>query len=70
MIRHVFGEDVVTLPVVPDGNVVCFAFRDGPPAIHFERLVTVAFELRRTLGLDFPRYVRRLSPDWRRLTTP
>jgi len=70
MIRQVFGDDVLTLPVSPDGNVVTFAFRDGHPNVDFETLVTAAFELRRSLGLDFPRYLLRLSPDWRRLASP
>jgi spermidine synthase len=68
MIRQVFGETVLTLSVRVDGNVIAFAFRDGPPAVEPESLAPVAFELRRETGLDFPRYMQRLARDWRRRT--
>jgi spermidine synthase len=62
-IRQVFGDDVLTLPVRPDGNVIVFAFRDGRPAMRFEKLARIALDLRRSLGLDFPRYLRRLRQN-------
>lgn len=68
MIRQVFGEQVLMLPVRPDGNVIAFAFRDGPPAVHPESLASLAFRLRHSMGLDFPRYMQRLAQDWRRRT--
>lgn len=63
-IRAVFGDDFVTLQVRPDGNVIVFAFKEGRPDIDLEQLAATAADLKRRLGLDFPRYVRRIAPDW------
>lgn len=64
-IRTVFGDDIVTLQVRPDGNVIVFAFKERLPAIDWEQLEATAADLKRRFGLDFPRYVRRIAIDWR-----
>jgi spermidine synthase len=63
-IRAVFGDEFMTLQVRPNGNVIVFAFKEHPhPEIDWERLGTVAVALKRSFGLDFPNYVRRLALD-------
>jgi spermidine synthase len=66
MIRQVFGDDVLTLPVRSDGNLIVFAFRGGCPAVRLANFASDALELKHSLGLDFPHYIRRLARDWQR----
>jgi hypothetical protein len=51
-----------------DGNLIVFAFRGGCPAVRLATFARDALELQHSLGLDFPRYVRRLARDWKRRT--
>lgn len=61
-IRAVFGSDVMTLQVRPNGNVIVLAFKELPrPEIGWERLGLTAANLKRQFDLDFPRYVRRFA---------
>jgi spermidine synthase len=69
-IRQVFGEQWLTLPVRPDGSIIVFAFKDELPVAPFEGLAAIAPELRREFGLDFPRYVQRLTRAWQRRAQP
>jgi hypothetical protein len=55
----------MTLQVRPDGNLIVFAFKKRPPEIDWEQLAAAAVDLKRTFGLDFPRYVRRIALDWK-----
>jgi spermidine synthase len=64
-IRTVFGDEILTLQVKPDGNVIVFAFKECRPEIDWEYLEATAVDLKRRLGLDFPRYVRRIALDWK-----
>jgi spermidine synthase len=64
-IRTVFGDDIMTLQVRPDGNVIVFAFKERRPEIDWEQLEATAVDLKRRFSLDFPRYVRRIAIDWR-----
>jgi spermidine synthase len=64
-IRHAFGDDVMTLQVRPDGNVIVFAFKECRPTVHWEQLEAAALDLKGRFGLDFPKYVRRLALDWK-----
>lgn len=60
-IRTVFGQAVVTLRARQEDNVIVFAFKKRFPVDECERLERTALELKRHLGLDFPRYVRRMA---------
>jgi hypothetical protein len=60
-IRTVFGQDVVALRGKQEDNVVVFAFKKRAPLPEWERLERTALELKRQLGLDFPRYARRMA---------
>jgi spermidine synthase len=64
-IRTVFGDDLMTLQVRPDGNVIVLAFKERPPEIDWEQLEVTAVGLKRKFGLDFPRYVRRMALNWK-----
>ncbi len=64
-IRDVFGDGLMTLQVRPDGNIIVFAFKEPRPQIDWEQLKATAIELRRRFGMDFPRYLRRIAPDWK-----
>jgi spermidine synthase len=69
-IRQAFGDDYLTLPVRPDGNVIVFAFRDGRPRRPLADVTAIARELQSALGLDFPRYIRRIAIEQRRRGAP
>lgn len=62
-IRAVFGDDFITLQRRPDSNVILLAFKERRPEIDWEQLAATAADLKRKLGLDFPRYVRRIALD-------
>jgi len=67
-IRSVFGNHLMTLQVRPDGNVIVFAFKERKPEIDGEQIVATAFRLKRRLGLNFPRYLRRIALNWKWLS--
>jgi len=60
-IRAVFGDEIMTLQVRPDGNLIVFAFKERRPEIDWEQLEVAAPGLKRKFGLDFPRYIRRIA---------
>jgi spermidine synthase len=60
-IRTVFGDDLLTLQVRPDGNLILFAFKERRPEPDWKQLEATATHLKRKFGLDFPRYVRRIA---------
>jgi spermidine synthase len=64
-IRTVFGDELLTLKVGPDGNVIVFAFKERHLEIDWEQLEVASVALKRKFGLDFPRYVRRIAINWR-----
>jgi spermidine synthase len=64
-IRTVFGDDILTLQVKPDGNLIVFAFKERRPEIDWEQLERTAVDLERKFGLDFPRYARRIALNWK-----
>jgi spermidine synthase len=65
MIRAVFGDEIMTLQVRPDGNLIVYAFKGRRPEIDWEQLEVAATELKRKFGLDFPRYTRRIAINWK-----
>jgi hypothetical protein len=64
-IRAVFGDEIMTLQVRPDGNLIVFAFKERHPHIDWDQLDATAPELGRKFGLDFPKYVRRIALNWK-----
>jgi spermidine synthase len=64
-IRDVFGDEFMTLQVRPDGNVIVFAFKERRPEPDWGQLEATAVDLKRTFGLDFPKYLQRIALDWK-----
>ena len=64
-IREVFGDELMTLQVGRNGNVIVFAFKERHTNIDWKRMAAAAAGLKREFGLDFPRYVWRLSLQWK-----
>ena len=64
-LRTVFGDEFMALQAKPDDNLILFAFKERRPELDWEQLATTAAGLKRKLGLDFPRYVRRIALDWK-----
>lgn len=64
-IRAVFGDEIMTLQVRPDGNVIVFAFKERHPELDWQQLQATAVDLKRKLGVDFPRYLRRIALNWK-----
>jgi spermidine synthase len=64
-LRAVFGDEIMTLQVRPDGNVIVFAFKERHPELDWERLEATAVDLKRKLGMDFPRYLWRIALNWK-----
>jgi len=64
-IRTVFGDDIMTLQVRPDGNLIVIAFKERRPEIDWEQMEIAATDLKRKLGLDFPTYIRRIAINWK-----
>jgi spermidine synthase len=64
-IRAVFGEEVLTLRVKPDGNLIAIAFKESRPTMDWQRLEAAAVDLKLRFGLNFPRYVRRIGINWK-----
>jgi spermidine synthase len=69
-LRQAFGDGYLTLPVRPDGNVIVFAFKEGRPHQTMTDIAAAALDLKRALGLDFPRYMRRIVVEQRRRGAP
>ena len=64
-IRKVFGDEIMTLQVRPDGNLIVFAFKERRSHIDWKQLETIGVDLKRRFELDFPRYVRRIAINWK-----
>ncbi len=64
-IRAVFGDDIVTMRVRQHRNVIALAFKKPLREPDWRRLESVAADLKRRFGLDFPRYARCIESDWK-----
>ncbi len=62
-IRQVFDTAFLTMRARPDANDIVLAFKDRCPDLQPNQLNLVASQLKRRLGLDFPRLVRRIALD-------
>ncbi|MEP7246946.1 MAG: spermidine synthase-like protein [Gammaproteobacteria bacterium] len=62
-LRDAFEDEILTLQVRTDGNLIVFAFKEAQPDLSWRRLEIRATELKRRFGLQFPRYVRRIALD-------
>lgn len=60
-IRGVFGQHVVALPVLEDGNLIVLAFRTAPRACAPAQLAERAEALEKALGLNFQRHLGKMA---------
>lgn len=63
-IHDVYGEELLALKVRSARNIIVLAFKDRRRDLDWERLTATARLLKQRLGLDFPRYVRRIAINW------
>lgn len=62
-LRDAFEDELLSLQVQNDSNLIVFGFSERRPDLHWERIESGAPELRRRFRLDFPRYARRMARD-------
>lgn len=62
--RGVFGE-LVTLPVIGDGNIIALTVKEDAFDICWSQLEARAIEIKRQYNLEFPRFVRRIALHWK-----
>lgn len=62
-LREAFDDELLTLPVEDDGNVIAFGFKSCRPTMPSNQIELRARDLKRHFGLDFPKYVRRFARD-------
>ncbi|MEO8019377.1 MAG: spermidine synthase-like protein [Pseudomonadota bacterium] len=62
-LREAFDDELLSLQVEKDGNVIVFGFKERRPDLHWEQIEAGAADLRRRFHLDFPRYARRIALD-------
>jgi len=60
-IRGVFGKRVIALPVREDGNLIALAFRTDNAVRNWARRERLAHALEERFGLNFPRFVRKMT---------
>jgi spermidine synthase len=61
-LRDAFDDELLSLQVHKDGNVVVFGFKERCPA-DWEQIEADAADLKRRYHLDFPRFARRIALD-------
>lgn len=62
----VFGDRVLAMSVKDGGNLIAFAFKDEHFEPRWTQLRSVAPEMQRRFGLDFPRFVQLLESGQKR----
>ena len=62
-LRNAFDDELLSLQVRNDSNLIVFGFRERRPDSHWGRIESTAPDLRRRFRLDFPRYARRIARD-------
>ena len=62
-LRDAFDDELLSLRVQNDSNLIVFGFRERRSDLHWGRIESTAPDLRRRFRLDFPRYVRRMVRD-------
>jgi hypothetical protein len=62
-LRDAFDDELMSLQVQTDGNVIVFGFKERRPDLHWERIEASAADLKRRFHLDFPRYAHSIAVD-------
>lgn len=69
-IRQTFGDDYLVLPVSRAGNLIVLAFKGKRRRRTLVEINAAAADLKKAIGLDFPRYVRRIVTEQQRRSAP
>lgn len=66
-LRDAFDDELLSLRVRQDGNVIVFGFSENRPDWEWDRIEAGAVDLKRQFRLDFPSYARGMALDsmWR-----
>jgi spermidine synthase len=59
-LRDAFDDELLSLQVRKDGNVIVFGFKERRPDLHWERIAASAADLKRRFRLEFPNYARSI----------
>jgi spermidine synthase len=62
-IRDAFDDEILTLQVRPNGNLIVLAFKEPRQDASREQLEGTASDLKRRFRLDFSKYVRSIEQD-------
>jgi spermidine synthase len=62
-LREAFDDDLLSLQVQTDGNLIVFGFKKRRPDLHWEQIEAGAIDLKRHFHLDFPRYAQSMAVD-------
>ena len=62
-LRDAFEDELLSLKVQTDGNIIVFGFKKRRPDLHWRRIEAGAADLKRRFHLDFPRYARSIAVD-------
>ena len=62
-LRDAFDDELLSLQVQTDGNIIVFGFKKRRPDLRWERIKAGAPDLKRRFHLDFPRYAQRIAVD-------
>ena len=62
-LRDAFDDQLLSLQVQTDGNIIVFGFKERRPDLHWERIEAGAADLKRRFHLDFPRYAQSIAVD-------
>jgi spermidine synthase len=60
-LRRAFDDEVLSLQVQNDSNVIVFGFKGRRPAVAARRIEGIAGELKQRFQLDFPTFARNIS---------
>lgn len=58
-----FDDELLSLQVQTDGNIIVFGFKRRRPDLHWGRIEAGAADLKRRFHLDFPRYAQSIAVD-------
>jgi spermidine synthase len=64
-VRDAFDDELLSLQVQTDENIIVFGFKKRRPDLHWKRIEAGAADLKRRFHLDFPRYAHSMAVDSR-----
>jgi spermidine synthase len=62
-LREAFEDELLSLPVQKDSNIIVFGFKKRRPDLDWGRIEAGAADLKRRFHLDFPRYAQSIAID-------